>query len=100
MNLLGSTYHFDCSSADVEAEDVDLGDERQDDLVSDVDADVDESDREALDSDGEQSMYKELGLISDEMDGWFLPSYMTFFVVFNLAHSSTNAHHSPILPFI
>lgn len=55
----------------MEAEDVDLGDARPDDLAFDVDEDMDEQDADALDSDDEQELNEELGLDPDEIGGRF-----------------------------
>ncbi|KAJ7644132.1 P-loop containing nucleoside triphosphate hydrolase protein [Roridomyces roridus] len=60
------------AQADVEAEDLDLGEQQIDDLALDVDADMDEDqDPDALDSDEdteEHQLDRELGLDSDEVD--------------------------------
>ena len=52
------------SVADVEVEDINLGEERRDDLAFDVDGNVDE-DPEALESDDERTLDDELGIDSD-----------------------------------
>ena len=54
--------------ADVEAEDIDLGAWRSDNLALDVDEGMDEVDNEALDSDAEPSI-DVLGLDLNETDG-------------------------------
>ncbi|KAJ7670209.1 P-loop containing nucleoside triphosphate hydrolase protein [Mycena rosella] len=59
------------AQADVEAEDIDLGNQQADDLAFDVDADMADDDPDALDSDEdteEQQLDKELGLDSDDVD--------------------------------
>ncbi|KAJ6559196.1 P-loop containing nucleoside triphosphate hydrolase protein [Mycena vulgaris] len=60
------------AQADVEAEDIDLGNQQADDLAFDVDADMADDDPDALDSDDEdteeQQLDKELGLDSDDVD--------------------------------
>ncbi|KAJ7250874.1 P-loop containing nucleoside triphosphate hydrolase protein [Mycena haematopus] len=59
------------AQADVEAEDLDLGDQHAGDLALDVDADMADEDPEALDSDedtAENQLDKELGLQSDDVD--------------------------------
>ncbi|KAJ7095872.1 P-loop containing nucleoside triphosphate hydrolase protein [Mycena belliarum] len=59
------------AQADVEAEDLDLGNQQADDLAFDVDANMVDDDPEALDSDEdteEQQLDKELGLDSGEVD--------------------------------
>ncbi|KAJ7675833.1 P-loop containing nucleoside triphosphate hydrolase protein [Mycena polygramma] len=59
------------AQADVEAEDIDLGDQQADDLAFDVDADMADDDPDALDSDEDTEEYqldKELGLDSDNID--------------------------------
>lgn len=59
---------------DVEAEDLDLGEQQADDLAFDVDADMADEDPDALDSDEdteEHQLDKELGLDSDGVDGEF-----------------------------
>ncbi|KAF7365220.1 putative ATP-dependent RNA helicase PB1A10.06c [Mycena venus] len=59
------------AQADIEAEDLDLGDHQADDLALDVDADMANEDPEALDSDEdteEHQLDKELGLDSDDVD--------------------------------
>ncbi|TFK40653.1 P-loop containing nucleoside triphosphate hydrolase protein [Crucibulum laeve] len=55
------------AQADVEAEDVDLGDTVQDDLAIDVDENMDEDDPDALNSDNEDDLNEELG-IEEESD--------------------------------
>lgn len=63
-----------CPVADVEAEDLDLGDLQAGDLALDVDADMADEDPEALDSDEdteEHQLDKELGLDSSDADGKF-----------------------------
>ncbi len=54
--------------ADVEAEDVELGDARRDDeaLAFDVDGDID---AEALDSEDEEAENEELGIKAEDTDG-------------------------------
>lgn len=60
-------------AADVEAENVDLGD-TYDDLAADVDGDVDQDmDPDALDTDDEDELNAELGLNADESDGTRIP---------------------------
>ncbi|KAJ7109727.1 P-loop containing nucleoside triphosphate hydrolase protein [Mycena crocata] len=59
------------AQADVEAEDLELGNQHTDDLALDVDADIADEDPEALDSDEdteEQHLDKELGLDTDSVD--------------------------------
>lgn len=51
--------------ADVEPEDLDLGNFDQDGLAFDVDENMDQEDQEALDSDDEQKLDEELGLEGD-----------------------------------
>jgi hypothetical protein len=52
----------------MEAEDIDFGGARPDDLAFDVDEDMDEQDADALDSDDEQELNEEFGLDPDEID--------------------------------
>jgi hypothetical protein len=88
-----STDHL---AADVEPEDLDLGNQQPDDLALDVDADMADDDPDALDSDDdteEQALDKELGLDSDDADGRFL-SMPSFLVL--TAMGSTNAYCSAI----
>ncbi|KAJ7780656.1 P-loop containing nucleoside triphosphate hydrolase protein [Mycena maculata] len=59
------------AQADVEAEDLELGNQQVDDLAFDVDADMADDDPDALDSDDdteEHQLDKELGLDSDDVD--------------------------------
>lgn len=53
------------SQADVEPEDLDLGNSDQDGLAFDVDENMDQEDPEALDSEDEQNLDEELGLEED-----------------------------------
>ncbi|KAF5385658.1 hypothetical protein D9757_005460 [Collybiopsis confluens] len=55
------------AQADIEAEDVDLGDANDDDVASDVDGDMEE-DPDALDSDEEEALDEELGIDVVETD--------------------------------
>jgi ATP-dependent RNA helicase DHX37/DHR1 len=74
FRLLSSCLICICRVADVEAEDLDLGDQQADDLAFDVDADMDHEDPDALDSDEdteEHQLDKELGFDSDDVDGEF-----------------------------
>ncbi len=61
--------------ADVEAEDLDLGDSQRADeaLAFDVDGDVD---AEALESDDEAECNDELGIEAEETDGGFLTLFL------------------------
>lgn len=69
----------DKPSADVEAEDVDLG-VKPDDLAFDVDENVGDEDPDALDSDDEHSgIDEELGIVMDETEGMLLPTSLSFF---------------------
>ncbi|KAJ6619426.1 P-loop containing nucleoside triphosphate hydrolase protein [Mycena sp. CBHHK59/15] len=78
VNQEVNTGNFDTSrdirpaQADVEAEDLELGNQRPDDLAFDVDVDMVDEDPEALDSDDddveEQALDKELGLDSEDAD--------------------------------
>ncbi|KAF9013392.1 P-loop containing nucleoside triphosphate hydrolase protein [Cyathus striatus] len=59
--------------ADVEAEDLDLGDTVQEELAMDVDDGMQEDDPEALDSDEEDAVDKELGIDMEESE---VPMYI------------------------
>ncbi|KAJ7175857.1 P-loop containing nucleoside triphosphate hydrolase protein [Mycena filopes] len=64
------------AQADVEAEDLELGNQQVDDLAFDVDADMVDEDPEALDSDEdteEHQLDAELGLDSNDTDSQFSP---------------------------
>jgi hypothetical protein len=60
-------------TADVEAEDIDLGTADHGSLASDVDGDLPEDNPDALDSDDEGDLNRELGIDLEESDGVFLP---------------------------
>lgn len=72
------------STADVEAEDIDLGDvqKEQAELAADIDRDgaAAEEDAEALDSDADSDADDELGIDKEETDGAFLSDQRTLYV--------------------
>ena len=57
--------------ADIEAEDIELGDAQAEDVAFDVDAGMEE-DPEALDSEEEDALNEELGIDVDETESMFL----------------------------
>ncbi|GLB38537.1 putative helicase associated domain (HA2) Add an annotation [Lyophyllum shimeji] len=67
-NHVAQTGNIVPAQADVEAEDLDLGDDSPRDLAFDVDEGMDDEDPDALDSDGEEGLNEELGLEDDGVD--------------------------------
>jgi hypothetical protein len=82
--------------ADVEPEDLDLGNFDQDGLAFDVDENMDQEDIEALDSDDEQNLDEELGLGEDSDGTRFSFRSLGIFLISHLC--SADAYCPLVLP--
>jgi len=84
--------------ADVEAEDMELGDDQENDLALDVDGDETAvEDLDALDTDEDEEDNQRLGIDADECDST-CRSHSVRARALKIACFSTNAYRAAILP--